>query len=184
MILEISVVFFLHVYFWSYVHKDVSVKSKVSSTLAKCNVLFCKMYCTVCIFDTVTALLQNGIHYTHAANSYQFHLMVKTNPRFIVMIWNWAQPYSKLPRKTKQKKKAVGGYRTLVLPILFFFCLFCLVKSSDSLLTTFRFYYLICPWSHSFIFYLTVFSTELSILATSFQFHMVIGKCANEWIDT
>ena len=122
MILEISVVFFLHVYFWSYVHKDVNVKSKVSSTLAKCNVLFCKMYCTVCIFDTVTALLQNGIHYTRAANSYQFHLMVKTNPRFIVMIWNWAQPYSKLPRKTKQKKKAVGGYRTLVLPIFFLFC--------------------------------------------------------------
>lgn len=140
------------------------------------------MYCTVCIFDTVTALLQNGIHYTHAANSCQFHLMVKTNPRFIVMIWNWAQPYSKLPRK-KKRNKAVGGYRTLFLPILFCFVLF-LVKSTDSLFTAFTFDYLICPWSHSFIFYLTVFSAELSIWATFFQFHMVIGKCANECIDT
>ena len=86
-------------------------------------------------------------------------------------------------KKKKKRNKAVGGYRTLFLPILFCFVLF-LVKSTDSLFTAFRFDYLICPWSHSFIFYHTVFSTELSIWATFFQFHMVIGKCANECIDT
>lgn len=126
------------------------------------------MYCTVCIFDTVTALLQNGIHYTHAANSCQFHLMVKTNPRFIVMIWNWAQPYSKLPRgKKKKESKQLEDIGLYSFPFCF---VLILVKSTDSLLTAFRFDYLICPWSHSFISYLTVFSTELSIWATFLQF--------------
>lgn len=86
-----------------------------------------------------------------------------------------------IAKKKKKERKQLEDIGLYSFP--FCFVLF-LVKSTDSLLTAFRFDYLICPWSHSFIFYLNVVSTELSILATSFWFHMVIGKCTNECIDT
>ena len=101
-------------------------------------------------------------------------------PTLVNSIWWWKQTqgllwwyeigHNHIPNCQGKKKKESKQLEDIGLySFPFCFVLF-LVKSTDSLLTAFRFDYLICPWSHSFISYLTVFSTELSIWATFFQF--------------
>ena len=144
------------------------------------------MYC----FAKCTALFA---YLTLLQLSYKMAFLTPMLPTLVNSVWWWKQTqgllwwyeigHNHIPNCQEKKKERKQLEDIGLYSFPFCFVLF-LVKSTDSLLTAFRFDYLICPWSHSFIFYLNVVSTELSILATSFWFHMVIGKCTNECIDT